>query len=149
MLLALHDSTLGVSSFAQFVTVIIIFLLVLALCYFTTRWVAGYQKGKMLSGNINVLETFRLTNNKYIQIVKIGDKIFAVAYSKDSVALLGELNEDSLTFNGDLSQVPTPVGDFKSIFNKVKNANMNNESLNSSENESSDESNKNDLDKFL
>lgn len=147
MLLALHDSTLGISSFAQFLTVIIIFLMVLALCYFTTRWVAGYQKGKMLSGNINVLETFRVTNSKYIQIIKIGDKIFAVAYSKDSVALLGELNEDSLTFDGELSQIPTPVGDFKSIFNKVKNANTKEESLDN--NGPSTEEEKKDLDKFL
>lgn len=121
MLLALHDSTLGISSFAQFVTVILIFLLVLALCYFTTRWVAGYQKGKMLSGNINVLETFRVANNKFIQIVKIGDKCFAVCYNKDSVVLLGEINEDSLEFSEVSGEIPTPVADFKTILNKVKN----------------------------
>lgn len=121
MLLALHDSTLGISSFAQFVTVILIFLLVLALCYFTTRWVAGYQKGKMLSGNINVLETFRVANKKFIQIVKIGDKCFAVCYNKDSVVLLGEINEDSLEFSEVSGEIPTPVADFKTILNKVKN----------------------------
>lgn len=117
MLLALNSST-GINSVAQFFTVLLIFAGVLALTYFTTRFVAGYQKSKMSSGNINVLETFRISNNKYIQIVRVGDKVFAVAFAKDSVTLLGELNEDSLSFpesGEDFSM------DFKEVFKNATN----------------------------
>lgn len=117
MILALTSS--DVNPIAQFLTVLVIFIGVLALTYFSTRWVAGYQKNKMLSGNINVLETFKIAQNKYVQIVQIGDKVFAIAVSKDNITLLGELNEESLTFTE--NNIPTPGSDFKSILDKAKN----------------------------
>lgn len=98
MILALNNQTNG---FVQFLTVFVLFILVLVICAFTTRFVAGYQKGKMMSGNIHVLETLKIANNKFIQIVRIGDKIYAIGVSKDSFTVIGELNEDSLVFKDD------------------------------------------------
>lgn len=116
MILALNNNS--TNSFVQFLTVFVIFILVIFLCAWTTKFVAGYQKNKMLSGNIQVLETFKIANNKYIQIVKIGDKTFAVGIGKDSVTMLTELNEESLDFSlSDGEQ----KGDFKSILENAKN----------------------------
>lgn len=116
MLLALNNTSQG--GFLQFLTVLVLFIVVLVLCAFTTRFVAGFQKNKMMSGNVKVLETYRITNNKYIQIVKIGDKIFAVGVGKDSVNMLVELNEESLN----LEELSTDNNlDFKSILDKAKN----------------------------
>ena len=116
MILALNNSSSG--SFIQFLTVFILFILVLFICAFTTKFVAGFQKNKMLSGNIHVLETFKIATNKYIQIVRIGDKVFAIGIGKDSVTLLGELNEETLI----LKETSEFEGmDFKSVLDKVKN----------------------------
>ncbi|MCR5846547.1 MAG: flagellar biosynthetic protein FliO [Lachnospiraceae bacterium] len=116
MLLALNNSSAG--SFVQFLTVFVLFIVVLFICAFTTRFVAGYQKSKMMSGNIRVVETFKIANNKYIQIIQIGDKTFAVGIGKDSVTLLGELNADTL----DLKVFEESNGlDFKSILENAKN----------------------------
>lgn len=113
MLLALgKDST---NSFVQFITVFIIFILVIVICAFTTKFVAGYQKTKMMSGNIKILETCKIANNKFIQIIKIGDKVFAVGIGKDSVTMLTELNEDSLVF--DESSDDSNL-DFKNVLDK-------------------------------
>ncbi len=98
MILALNNQTNG---FVQFLTVFVLFIIVLAICAFTTKFVAGYQKGKMMSGNIHVLETLKITNNKFIQIVQIGDKTYALGVSKDSITVIGELNEDSLIIKDD------------------------------------------------
>ncbi len=117
MLLAL-DSSRGINSFAQFLTVLIIFIGVLALTYFTTRWVATYQKGKMMSGNINVLETFKITQNKYIQIVRIGNHYYAIAIGKDTITLLGELEEDEIHISQDSGM---PNMDFKKLLENAKN----------------------------
>ena len=87
MFLALESSR-GINSIAQFLTVLLIFIGVLALTYFTTRWIASYQKGKMLSGNIHVLETFKITQNKYVQIIRVGEHYYAIAIGKDTVTLL-------------------------------------------------------------
>ncbi|MBQ7972767.1 MAG: flagellar biosynthetic protein FliO [Lachnospiraceae bacterium] len=112
------DSTRGINSIAQFFTVLLIFVGVLALTYFTTRWVATYQKGKMLSSNINVIETLKITANKYIQIVKIGDKYFAVAIGKDEIHLIGEISEESLKIP-ETQNMNAPG--FKEILENAKN----------------------------
>ena len=117
MLLAL-DSNTGINSVTQFFTVLLIFIGVLALTYFSTKWIATYQKGKMFSNNITVIETYKITANKFLQIVKIGGKFFAIAIAKDSVTFLGELSEDDLTLPEVSGESISP--DFSSILEKAK-----------------------------
>lgn len=110
-----------IEAFAQLLTLLIIFVLVLALTYYVTRFVGNYQKNKLSGSNINILETMRIANNKYIQIVKIGSKVFAIAVAKDTVTYLCELDEDELVYK------ETPSGrmlinndNFKDILEKFK-----------------------------
>ena len=117
MLLALNSTT-GMNSVAQFITVLLIFIGVLFLTYFSTRWIASYQKGRMYSSNISVVETFKITANKYIQIIRIGERYFAIAVGKDEVTLLAELKEDELTLQNVMQT--TPTDDFKNILEKAK-----------------------------
>ena len=67
MLLSMTSNRLD--SIVQLITAVCIFIFVLALAYFTTKFTAGFQKSKLASPNVEVIETFRLTQNKYIQIV--------------------------------------------------------------------------------
>ena len=46
-------------SYAQFITVLLIFVAVLAVTALVTKWIAGYQKQQGAAGNIEVLETVR------------------------------------------------------------------------------------------
>jgi len=78
-------------SYAQFITVLLIFVAVLAVTALVTKWIAGYQKQQGAAGNIEVLETVRIANNKYIQLVRIGESYFAIAVCKDTVTNLGEI----------------------------------------------------------
>ena len=107
------------NSVAQFITVLLIFIGVLFLTYFSTRWIASYQKGRMYSSNISVVETFKITANKYIQIIRIGERYFAIDVGKDEVTLLAELKEDELTLQNVMQTTPTE--DFKNILDKAKN----------------------------
>ena len=59
-------------SFTQFLTVFLVFLLVLALTYFTTKFVGSYQKSASYNKNFEAIETYRITNGKYLQLVRIG-----------------------------------------------------------------------------
>lgn len=108
----------GFNSVVQLISVIIIFVLVLALTYFATRWVGNFQKAKMSGSNIKVLETMRLSNTKYLQIVKIGGKCFAIAVCKDTVTYLGDLNEEDLVFNQISNESQSES--FRAIFEKFK-----------------------------
>ena len=85
------------NSVIDLITVLVIFVFVLALTYYVTRWIAGYQKTKTAQGNLSVIEAIRVSNNKYIQIVRAGtDKYLVVGVSKEQMTLLGTLTEEEL-----------------------------------------------------
>ena len=112
-----------IEAFAQLLTLFIIFILVLAITYYVTRFVGNYQKNKMSGSNINILETMRISNTKYIQVVKIGSKVFAIAVAKDTVTYLCELNEDELVYNESSSgKMLMNSESFKDILETVKNS---------------------------
>ena len=82
--------------YTQFITVLIIFVVVLGITAWTTKWIANYQKNQSVNRNIQVIETIRIANNKYIQIVRIADKCFAIAVCKDTVTMLGEVSPEQI-----------------------------------------------------
>lgn len=105
-------------AFIQLITVSVIFIFVLALTYFATKFVGNYQKTKLIGNNIQVLETFRISSTKYLQIIKIGEKYFAIAVCKDTITYLCDLNADDLVFNNRSNEFKTE--NFKTIFEKFK-----------------------------
>lgn len=110
-----------IEAFAQLLTLFVIFVIVLALTYYVTRFVGNYQKGRMAGSNISILETMRISGSKYIQIVKIGSKVFAIAVAKDTVTYLCELNEDELVYNDTSSGGMLKNNEnFKEILEKFK-----------------------------
>lgn len=88
--------TSGSNSYAQFITVLVIFVLVLGVTAWTTKWIAGYQKQQALNSNIQLIEAARLNNNKYIQIVRVGETYMVLAVCKDTVTMLGEVPPEQL-----------------------------------------------------
>ena len=107
-------------SFFQLIFALVVFVGVLALTAFVTKWIAGYQKTQGLNRNLEIIEAIRLSNNKYIQIIRAGeDKYFVIAIGKDEVTLLGELSSSQLkeTEVGDNS-IQGSI-DFKSILEKL------------------------------
>ena len=105
------------NSYLQFMTVLILFGFVLAVTYWTTKWIAGYQKGKRKNSNLEVIESYQLTGSKYIQIIRVGQKYLAVAIGKDSVTMLTEVPEDQLILTGDMEN--GQLG-FKELFEKIQ-----------------------------
>lgn len=84
-------------SFFQLIIVLVCFVVVLVLAYYTTRWLANYQKGRSFNKNLKIIETLKLSPDKYVQIIACGkEKYLIVGLSKNEVTLLGELSEDEL-----------------------------------------------------
>lgn len=113
--------TSSFESFMQLLGVLIIFVIVLALTYFTSRFIAGYQKGHSFNKNLQVIETLKITTNKYIQIVRAGDEYLVIAIGKDEVGLLTKLSEEQLQ---ELPAEQLPAGisseSFKEILERFK-----------------------------
>ncbi len=116
MILATLDRA---ESFTQFLTVILVFLLVLALTYLTTRFVGNYQKVRSANRNFEIIETCRITNGKYLQIVKIGEKYVVIGIGKDDITKICELSPEDVkpvTENAPGQSVEA----FKAIFDKAR-----------------------------
>ena len=95
MLLSIQS---GIDSVVQFMTVLIMFVFVLGITYFTTKYIAKIQKGQMSNKNMELIDTLRISNNKYLQIVRVGDRYYCMAVCKDTVTLLGEVQKEELVF---------------------------------------------------
>ncbi|MGN0482770.1 MAG: flagellar biosynthetic protein FliO [Lachnospiraceae bacterium] len=118
----LLDIPSSMDSFLQLLSVLFIFVVVLALTYFTTRFLAGYQKTQMHQKNLRVVETLKITQNKYIQIIEVGTVYLVIAVCKDTVTRLAELTPDQLKELNleDLEEKKTSTEDFQTILEKVK-----------------------------
>lgn len=116
MLLAVSTSRLEAVS--QFLTLIVVFALVLALTYFVTKFVGNYQRNRLSGGNINVVETMRISGSKYIQIIQIGNRYFAIAVCKDTVTVISEIEQGDLVLSDNNTEVKSES--FKSILEKFK-----------------------------
>ena len=103
------------SGYAQFIAVLVIFVLVLGVTALTTKWISGYQKQQSANSNIEVIETNRLTNNKYVQIIRVGETYMAIAVCKDTVTVLGEIPAEQLK----ISETGNSGMGFKELFDKA------------------------------
>ena len=110
-------TTESLSGYAQFITVLILFVVVLWVTWAVTKWTAGYQKGKWTGGNIEMLESFRIASDKYVQIIRVADKYLAVAVAKDTVTFLAQLDESALVWRESAVGVKM---NFQEILEKVR-----------------------------
>lgn len=99
---------------------VLIFIFVLALTYFSTKLTAGLQKGRLAGSNVEILETHKIAPTKYIQIVRVGERYFSYVVCKDTVTLLGEMTKDDISASRE-ERTSQPVSvSFKEIFDKFR-----------------------------
>lgn len=105
----------------RLITTLVVFVFVLAVTYVVTRWIAGYQRGQLTKGNVEVIETCRLSQTKYIQILKVGNKYLVVGICKDTMTMLTTLDEAEI-------KLPESTGrsseSFLEVFQRVKEWNQ-------------------------
>ncbi len=123
MLLSLRDSsreTVGSTSggIARFVTVVIIFLAVLGITYFATRFIAKSQQagGIGRSANMEVLENLALAPNRFLSLVRIGSLYYVVMVGKDQVLGMEPVPQEVL----DLSRKENGKNNFNDILSRMK-----------------------------
>ncbi|MBP3677764.1 MAG: flagellar biosynthetic protein FliO [Agathobacter sp.] len=97
MIMVMVSLSASMESFLQLISALLIFALVLLLTYFTARWVGSYQKVRMKSKNLQVIESLAVGNNKSICLLKTGTEYLVVAIGKDEIHPLATLTEEQLT----------------------------------------------------
>lgn len=83
-------------SFLKLIVTLLIFIFVLAITYVCTRWISNYQKVKLKSGNLQIIESIPAGNNKMICLVRAGTQYLVVAVGKEEIHLLTTLAEEQL-----------------------------------------------------
>ena len=108
----------------QLIATLFVFVLVLALTYFVTKWIAKSGAMQSRARNIKVIETYKIAPSKYIQIVEIGKKQYAIGVTKEQITFLKELEEDQLELPEDSGNVPGDTSFkevMKNMLSNVKN----------------------------
>lgn len=113
----------GSDSLIQLIVVLVIFSFVLVMTVFTTRFIGGYQKLKMSNKNMQLIETLRLSNTKYLALMKVADKYVVIGVGKDEINKIIELDESEVP---DIQPVEEGKPDrlvegFQDILEKFKN----------------------------
>ena len=122
----LGNSYGGWRSFVNILSLLLIFALVLAMAYFSTKFIAKIQAGNAnYKSNIRIIESYRLGNNKFIAIVKIGGDYYAIALGKEEVTFIDKLDTDGLKLNEEGASQASDGAfgkmDFKDVLSKIKN----------------------------
>ena len=105
------------NSFAQFITVLFIFVIVLAVTYAVTRWIGGFQKSQSRSGNIEVIESARIAPGVFLEIVRVGQKYVALSVSKDASSYICDVPKEDIRINTDGT---SSALNFDGILNKMR-----------------------------
>ena len=107
--------TSSFQSVMELIGAVLIFLVVLALTYFTARWIGGYQRINMRNKNMQIIESINVGNNKYICLVKAGEVYLVVAIGKDEITMLAQLTEEQLSVRPSLDAYNDKSNSGKSI----------------------------------
>ena len=112
-----RESSGGVTSVLKLIGLIILCILIIAASYFTTKFVGQRQLRGSAKSNFRNIDIYRISTNKYLQIVEIGEKYFCIAVAKDNITLIAELDKE------DIKNFPPAPGEksFKECMSLVLN----------------------------
>lgn len=111
-------SNSDIQMIGRFICLFLLSAFVIFLAYIAARITGSYQSNVLnKQSNIRIVEAIRISANKTIEIVKIGERYFAIAVCKDNVSLLTELDASEIR---EQDKTLEPI-DFKKILDKMKN----------------------------
>lgn len=102
----------------QLIGLCLLLVIILAAAYYTTRLVGRYKLGQLKDSNFKVVDSYRISPNKMLQIVKIGHKYVVIGIGKDQISYITELSENEI--------IPKEVYEgqkqsFRQILEKLRN----------------------------
>jgi flagellar protein FliO/FliZ len=107
-------------SISQLVGLVFLLIIILVAAYFTSKFVGGIKLGQLKNSNFKVIDSYRISPNKVIQIVKIGNKYMVIAIAKDTINVITELEEAEVLIK-EVHQGERQ--NFKQILEKLRNNN--------------------------
>ena len=94
MVLMRTSGTIG--SLAQIFGMLVAFALIVAAAYFVSKYFGKYALKAKENSNIKVVETSRITVDKYLQIIDVNGQYFLIGISKNNINLISEIDSDRI-----------------------------------------------------
>ncbi len=104
-------------SFIQMLGLVILLIVILIAAYYTTKFIGGMKQGQLSRSNFQVIDAYRISPNKVIQIVKIANKYIVLAIGKDSINYITELDESEISLKTEQEKEPQS---FTQILERLK-----------------------------
>ncbi len=101
----------------QLLGLFIILILILIAAYYTSRFVGRAKLGQLKNSNFQVIDAYRISANKMLQIVKIANRYVVLSICKDQVTYIMELDENDVLTHEVIDQ---DKQSFVRIFEKIK-----------------------------
>ena len=94
--MVLMGKTGMIGSLAQIFGMLVAFAVIVAAAYFVSKYFGKYAVKARENSNIKVVETSRITVDKYLQIIEVNGQFFLIGISKTSINLISELDADKI-----------------------------------------------------
>lgn len=95
----------------------LVLAIILLAAYYTSRFIGKYKLGQLKDSNITVIDMYKISNSKMLQIVKIANKYVVIGISKDQITYITELDEEEVLTHEDKEG---ETKSFRDIFEKLR-----------------------------
>lgn len=82
----------------QLIFLIVVFVFVIVLAYYSTKFIAGAKMKNMCKNNMKIIESISIGFHN-IHIIQVNQQYFLISSSKEGVRMLSEINGDNLIIN--------------------------------------------------
>lgn len=104
-------------SVLKLIGLIVLCFVIIAASFFTTRFIGRRQQGAYAGSNFQSLDVYRISPNKYLQLIKVGEHYIVIAVSKDGITKIAELDESEVK----QKEPQAPGVTFKEVLDKIRN----------------------------
>ena len=116
------DSGSTAHNFFELIGLVFLLIIIMIAAYYTSKFIGGVKLGQMKKSNFTIIDTYRISQNKVIQIVKIANKYVVIAIGKDTITSITELDEAEVYIKEFDEKAKEKIS-FKQTLDKLRNIN--------------------------
>jgi flagellar protein FliO/FliZ len=111
----------SLDNIVQLLGLVLLLVIILFAAYYTSKFIGKMKLGQLKNSNFDVIDSYRISQGKLLQIVKIGKKYVVISIGKENVNLITELDESDLVFKETHSDGKTAQKQsFRQIIDSIK-----------------------------
>lgn len=96
----------------EIVAMLVVFSIILFAAYLVSKYFGKFSLGLRENSNIKIIETFRLSQDKYLQIIEVSDKYLLLGITKNNINLIKELEKEEISKANVIKKEQGSFGEF-------------------------------------